>query len=153
NGQQVYVEFATGKLGFFPSSRRFKEKVRDMGRASDGLRHLRPVTFYYKQAQEGGPSQLQYGLIAEEVETVYPELVEYSETAEPLTVRYHLLPAMLLNEVQKQYAQIAELQAAREQQEIQIAELQAQRHEQAAQIAELRAQLATIAGRLEQLDR
>jgi hypothetical protein len=117
-----------------------------MGKASDGLRYLRPVTFYYKQAQEGGPRQLQYGLIAEEVEAVYPELVEYSETGEPLTVRYHLLPAMLLNELQKQYAQIAELQAERERQEI-------ERREQAAQIAELKAELSRIANQLKQLDR
>jgi len=115
---------ADGQFRALPSSRRFKEDVRDMGQASSGLRRLRPVTFYYKQAQQGGPRQLQYGLIAEEVAAVYPELVEYSDSGEPFTVRYHLLGAMLLNEVQRQDRQI---------------------QEQAAQIAELQAQLAAIA--------
>jgi len=86
-----------------------------MGEASGGLRRLRPVTFYYKQApyrdgpgqaQQGGPRQLQYGLIAEEVAAVYPELVEYSDTGEPFGVRYHLLGAMLLNELHRQDRQI-----------------------------------------------
>ncbi len=100
-----------------------------------------PVTFYYKQAPQGGSRQLQYGLIAEEVAVVYPELVEYSD-GEPFTLRYHLLSSMLLNEVQRQDRQIQE-QAA------QIAELKAQ----TAQLAELKAQLVAIAGRLKRLDR
>ncbi len=130
---------ADGQLGVAPSSRRFKEDIRNMGQASSGLRRLRPVTFYYKQAQQGGPRQVQYGLIAEEVAAVYPELVEYSDTGEPFTVRYHLLSTMLLNEVQRQDRQI-------EEQRQQI-------HAQGAQIAELQAQLAAIAGRLKRLDR
>ena len=63
-----------------------------MGPASDGLLQLRPVTFRYKQAQNDGSHPLQYGLIAEEVATVYPDLVQFDKTGEPQTVLYHLLP-------------------------------------------------------------
>jgi hypothetical protein len=64
------------------------------------------VTFRYKRAQADGSHPLQYGLIAEEVAKVYPQLVQYSTTGELNTVLYHELPALLLNEVQKQHAQI-----------------------------------------------
>jgi hypothetical protein len=73
-----------------------------MGEITDGLMRLRPVTFYYKGTDQGASGLLQYGLIAEEVAKVYPELVEYSESGQPLTVRYHLLSAMLLNVIQRQ---------------------------------------------------
>jgi hypothetical protein len=78
-----------------------------MGDASDKLMQLRPVSFRYK----ADPSNTQqYGLIAEEVEKVYPELVVNGADGNPETVAYHLLPAMLLNEVQKKDKQIAALQ-------------------------------------------
>ena len=76
-----------------------------MGDASSRLMGLRPVTFRYR-AHPDGP--LQYGLIAEEVERVMPELVVRDATGQPETVAYHELPAMLLNELQKQQAQIAD---------------------------------------------
>jgi hypothetical protein len=123
-GAAVREEFA------FPSSRRFKEDVRDLGDASRGLERLRPVTFRYKRAEPDGTRPRQYGLIAEEVAAVYPELVQYGATGEPQAVRYHELPAMLLNEIQRQQRQIAAQQA----------ELQAQ----AAQLAGLLARLARL---------
>jgi len=140
SGTPVVINGA-GLLGFQSSSRRFKEDIRDMGEASSALRRLRPVTFYYKQTEQSGPRQLQYGLVAEEVAEVYPELVEYSETGEPFAVRYHLLGPMLLNEVQRQDRQIQEQRR--------------QIHEQAAQIAELKGQAAENAdlkARLEKLE-
>jgi hypothetical protein len=70
------------------------------------ISQLRRVTFRYKQAQADGSHPLQCGLIAEEVAKVYPELVQYSATGEVNTVLYHELLALLLNEVQKQPAQI-----------------------------------------------
>jgi hypothetical protein len=73
-----------------------------MNQATKKLLLLRPVTFRYKQAQNDGSHPLQYGLIAEEVADVYPDLVQYdSKTGEPNTALYHVLPAMLLNEFQK----------------------------------------------------
>ena len=98
-----------GQLGTTSSSRRFKYDINDMDQASNGLLRLRPVTFRYKQAQNDGSHPLQYGLIAEEVATVYPDLVQFDKTGEPQTVLYHLLPAMLLNEMQKQHGQIEAL--------------------------------------------
>jgi small-conductance mechanosensitive channel len=68
---------------------------------------LRPVTFHYKPEYAGGPRTLQYGLIAEEVAAVYPDLVlRDPQTGRPQTVAYHLVNAMLLNEVQKQHHRI-----------------------------------------------
>jgi hypothetical protein len=76
-----------------------------MGSVSAGLMQLRPVTFLYKPEYAAGHQSRQYGLIAEEVAKVYPELVQYVN-GKPETVRYHLLDTMLLNEVQKQQQRI-----------------------------------------------
>jgi hypothetical protein len=97
---------ADGQLGTVSSSRRFKEEITDMESVSDNLMKLRPVTFYYKPEYAGGSRLLQYGLIAEEVAEVYPELVQYDNKGEVETVSYHFVNAMLLNEVQKQRRQI-----------------------------------------------
>jgi hypothetical protein len=88
----------TGKLGTMASSLRFKQDVQDMGEASDQLMALRPVTFRYRE----DPEAPQYGLIAEEVSEVAPELVAYDEDGQPYSVRYHVLAPMLLNELQKE---------------------------------------------------
>ena len=101
-GVPVYVN-SNGQLGTLPSSLRFKEQVRDMGDSTDALMKLRPVTFRYKPEYDKGERTLQYGLIAEEVAKVYPELVAYDNDGQPLHVRYQYLATMLLNEVQKQY--------------------------------------------------
>lgn len=96
----VYVN-AAGQLGTVQSSIRYKQDVQDMGETSTRLLELRPVTFHYRNDPEG---PLQYGLIAEEVEQVLPELVVHDATGRPETVAYHELPTMLLNELQKQHA-------------------------------------------------
>ncbi len=106
SGVAVFVD-ANGQLGTLTSSRRFKDDIADMGEASQGLMQLRPVTFHYKAAYDDGSHLLQYGLIAEEVAKVYPDLVQYDEQGQPFTVRYHAVNAMLLNEVQKQHGTIA----------------------------------------------
>jgi hypothetical protein len=100
-GAAVVVD-SNGALGVAGSSRRYKEDIQDMGGASRGLMDLRPVTFRYKKAAEDGSRPLQYGLIAEEVEEVYPDLVVHLKDGRAHTVQYQMLPAMLLNEVQKQ---------------------------------------------------
>jgi Chaperone of endosialidase len=96
-GCQVVVA-STGQLGCVTSSARYKRDVRDMADSSDKLMQLRPVSFLYKADETGAR---QYGLIAEEVEKVYPELVVHDADGKAETVAYHLLPPMLLNEVQK----------------------------------------------------
>ncbi len=102
---EVFVN-SSGQLGILGSSRAFKEDIHDMGEASDGLLRLRPVTFRYKDDAGSGEGSLQYGLIAEEVAKVYPELVVRSETGAVRSVRYHLLSAMLVNELQKEHKRL-----------------------------------------------
>jgi len=115
---------STGKLGTTTSSIRYKDDVEDMGDATDNLMKLRPVTFRYKhEIDESGLQQ--YGLIAEEVAKVYPDLVVYKDDGTPETVRYHFINAMLLNEVQKQHRQIEEQQSMIEKLAARLAKLEA----------------------------
>ena len=114
-GSQVLIN-SNGQLGVLASSARYKRDIQDMGERTQGLLKLRPVTFRYKQDPEAA---LQYGLIAEEVAKVYPELVVRGANGEVESVQYHQLISMLLNEVQHQQKalsaqseQIAELKAA-----------------------------------------
>ena len=70
-----------------------------MGSVSDRAVRLRPVTFRYKEAYDDGSKPMQYGLIAEEVAEVFPELVVYGKDGKPETVSYHLLATLLLERV------------------------------------------------------
>lgn len=108
-GSAVLVN-SSGQLGVLASSERYKEDVRDMGKASDALMRLRPVSFRYKRPAQDGGKPLNYGLIAEEVAKIYPELVVYGEGGEIESVQYHQLPALLLNEVQKEHQTIQRLE-------------------------------------------
>jgi hypothetical protein len=134
SGVPVYIN-SFGQLGISPSSLRFKEQVRDMGDSTNALMKLRPVTFFYKPEYANGERTLQYGLIAEEVAKVYPDLVAYDNNGKPYTVRYQYLATMLLNEVQKQYrrteaqaelikAQQQEIEDLKQQLQVQNATLQ-----------------------------
>jgi hypothetical protein len=103
---------STGQLGVEGvSSRRYKEDIQDMGDASKGLLRLRPVTFHYKKSDSDESKPLEYGLIAEEVADVYPELVIRGSDGQIESVQYQKLPAMLLNELQKQGETIRKLEA------------------------------------------
>ena len=121
SGTQVFID-SNGQLGTITSSLRFKEDVADMGNSSQDLMKLRPVTFHYKT---DGSHLLQYGLIAEEVAKVYPDLVQYDDQGKPFTVRYHLINVMLLNELQKQHGRAEELQAKLDEQEARLKRLEA----------------------------
>lgn len=110
-GAAVYVT-ATGQLGTVLSSGRFKEQITDMGDTSNKLFQLHPVSFFYKPQYDDGSHLPQYGLIAEEVAKVYPEMVAYDNDGNVLTVKYQLLTPMLLNEVQKQNTQIQKQEEA-----------------------------------------
>jgi hypothetical protein len=98
---------SNGNLGVASSSRRYKEDIQDMGDTSSGLLRLRPVTFRYKKPYADGSQPIQYGLIAEEVAEVYPDLVARSADGQIETVKYQVLDSMLLNELQKQNVTIA----------------------------------------------
>ena len=90
-----------------------------MGSASDRLLQLHPVTFRYKDAYANGEQPLDYGLIAEEVAEVFPELVVFNDDKQPETVKYRLLSSLLLNELQKQHSrlsgQVAEIDELKDQ--------------------------------------
>ena len=100
---------ASGQLGVVASSQRFKENIQDMAQASSRIFNLRPVTFNYKAEYGGGGTQ--YGLIAEEVDQVIPEMTIRDKDGQIETVAYQLLPPMLLNEAQKQHKALEALQA------------------------------------------
>jgi hypothetical protein len=118
-----------GRLGVLASSERYKTGITSMGAATQALGQLRPVSFHLKSEPDG---QLQYGLIAEEVAAVYPELVIRDAAGTIQGVRYDELAPMLLNEVQQQRAALRTLQA-------QLAEMQRLHEETRAALRELEA--------------
>jgi hypothetical protein len=97
-----------GQLGTASSSRRFKKEIRPMDRASEVILALKPVTFHYKTDKTNRP---EFGLIAEEVAEVNPDLVVRNKDGEIYTVRYDAVNAMLLNEFLKEHRKVQELQA------------------------------------------
>jgi hypothetical protein len=133
---------ANGQLGTINSSRRFKDDIQPMGSVSERLFALRPVTFRYKQAYENGSKPVQYGLVAEEVAEVFPELVVYGKDGKPETVAYHVLATLLLNELQKDH-RVMQAQAGR------IASLE----KETARIAALEQQVAVLAQAVELADK
>jgi Chaperone of endosialidase len=121
----VYIN-STGRLGTQPpaSSRRFKTKIKPMDKASEAILALKPVTFHYKKEvdPEGIP---QFGLVAEQVEKVNPDLVARDADGKVNTVRYEAVNAMLLNEFLKEHRTVQELKTTVAQQEKQIETLTA----------------------------
>ena len=124
-GQTVLVN-ADGQLGVASSSRRYKQDIQPMGDASNRLLELRPVTFHYKQVEQDGSRPLQYGLIAEDVAEVMPELAIYNEDGSPESVAYQVLPSLLLNEYQKQAKELAAEKAGRLSAEARLETLEAE---------------------------
>jgi trimeric autotransporter adhesin len=101
----------TGKLGTVKSSARFKDQIKPMDKASEAILKLEPVIFRYKQ--ELDPDGVtQFGLIAEQVEKVDPDLIVRDEEGKVSTVRYEAVNAMLLNEFLKEHQKVAMLEAA-----------------------------------------
>jgi hypothetical protein len=109
NGSQVYVN-SSGQLGSIVSSARFKRDIQNMADSSNVLLSLRPVKFRYKN--EIDPEAVaQFGLVAEEVEKVSPDLVVRDKDGKPYSVRYDQVNAMLLNEFLKEHRKNEEQQA------------------------------------------
>jgi endosialidase-like protein len=131
-GAAVFIN-STGKLGTITSSRRFKEEIRPMAHASEVLFALKPVIFRYKKEIE--PEKIpQFGLVAEDVEAVNPDLVVRDKDGKVNTVRYEAINAMLLNEFLKEHRTVQEL-------EQEIAALAATVKEQSAQIQKMSARI------------
>ena len=133
SGAAVVVS-STGQLGVVSSSRRYKENIQPMADASVALMKLKPVTFRYKEADEQGQKPVQFGLIAEEVAEVLPELVVRDDKGQPETVAYHVLPSLLLNEYQKQQVKLADVTANAEQDHAKLADVDARSSQELAQL-------------------
>jgi hypothetical protein len=125
-GIGVFVNSA-GKLATVVSARRFKDEIKPMDKASEAILALKPVTFRYKQEIDPVHSP-QFGLVAEDVEKVNPDLVVRDAEGKVNTVRYEAVNAMLLNEFIKQHRKV-------EQQEMAITELRSNAANQEATLA------------------
>jgi hypothetical protein len=131
-GAGVFIN-SSGKLGTMTSSRRFKEEIRPMAHASEVLFALKPVIFRYKKEIE--PEKIpQFGLVAEDVEAVNPDLVVRDKDGKVNTVRYEAINAMLLNEFLKEHRTVQDL-------EQEIAALTATVKEQTVQIQKMSAEI------------
>ena len=138
-----------GHLGTITSSARFKDCIKPMDKASEAILSLQPVTFRYKHELDavGIP---QFGLVAEQVEKVNPDLVARDEHGKPFSVRYEAVNAMLLNEFLKEHKTVAEqkttiaqLQSDMARQQREIETLAATVREQAGLIQKVSAQIST----------
>jgi hypothetical protein len=152
-GVAVIID-ANGHLGTVNSSERFKDEIKPMDKASEAILSLKPVTFRYKQ--ELDPKGIpQFGLVAEEVEKINPDLVVRDADGKVYTVRYEAVNAMLLNEFLKEHRNVEQLEGTVAQQqkdsEAMVAELRkeitaltASLKERASQIKQVNARLALI---------
>ena len=121
NGVGVLVN-AQGQLGTLTSSAHYKEAIKPMDNASEAILSLKPVTFRYKH--ELDPAGIpQFGLVAEEVAKVDPDLVAKDDEGKPYSVRYEAVNAMLLNEFLKEHNAVEELKATVAKQREEISEL------------------------------
>jgi len=121
-GVPVVVD-GNGQLGTLASSERFKNEIKPMNKSSEAIFDLKPVTFRYKN--ELDPKQRpQFGLVAEEVEKVDPDLVAHDAAGEVYTVRYEAVNAMLLNEFLKEHQRVEELETAVKQLQSEVAKQQ-----------------------------
>jgi hypothetical protein len=128
----VYVT-SDNKLGTLFSTRRVKDDIKPMDKASEGILALKPVTFRYKKEVEPNGA-IQFGLIAEEVAEVNPDLVILDRGGKPESVRYEAINAMLLNEFLKEHKKVEKLEATLETVNVRL-------QEQATQIQKVSAQI------------
>ena len=132
SARAVYVN-ADNKIGTLASSRRFKDEIKPMDKASETILALKPVTFRYKAEFDPGRTPM-FGLVAEEVEQVNPDLVTRDADGKPYTVRYEAVNAMLLNEFLKEHDKVQALEATAIHQQKQIEALTAGLQKVSAQI-------------------
>jgi hypothetical protein len=138
-GSAVFID-ANHRLGTLTSSRRFKEDIKPMDNTSDALFALNPVTFHYKE--EIDPAGIsQFGLVAEEVEKVNPDLVVRDKDGKPYSVRYDQVNTMLLNEFLKEHRAFVGEQRKVAQQQIEIEALKTEMKEQRSLIEKLNAKI------------
>jgi hypothetical protein len=148
SGIAVYVN-SDGQLGTLTSSARFKQDIHSMDQASDVLLALRPVTFRYKPELDPHGLQ-QFGLVAEEVEKIDPDLVARDDQNRIHTVRYEAVNAMLLNEFLKQHRKVEEQGAEIEALKARSAEIEALK-EKAAKVDVLEKKLDDLQALVQEL--
>ena len=136
----VYIN-SDNKIGTLVSSRRFKEEIKPMDKASEAILGLKPVTFHYKKEIEPNGA-IMFGLIAEDVEKVDPDLVTRNEKGEAETVRYEAVNAMLLNEFLKQHRTVEEQDRMMEEQDRTVAQQETEIHALASQLQKVSNELA-----------
>jgi len=137
-----------GQLGTIVSSERFKDEIRPMNKASEALLALKPVTFHYKH--ELDPAGIpQFGLVAEDVEKVNPDLVARDADGKAYTVRYEAVNAMLLNEFLKEHRKVEELEATIAQLKLALAKQETVDAKQQTQIEALSAGLQKVSAQVE----
>jgi hypothetical protein len=122
-GAAVFVD-SNGKLGTMTASTRFSDEIKPMDKASEAILTLKPVTFRYKQEIDS-KSIRQFGLIADDVEKVNPDLIVRDKEGKPYSVRYDQVNAMLLNEFLKEHGKVEKLEASVARQQKQIETLTA----------------------------
>jgi Chaperone of endosialidase len=142
---------SSGQLGTVQSSARYKDDIKPMNKASEAILALKPVTFRYKEQLD--PDHIpQFGLIAEEVEKIDPDLVARDEEGKVTTVRYEAVNAMLLNEFLKAHKKLEAQETIIDQQQNQIAAQKLTAEQQQKQITALTAAVQRVSDQLE-LDR
>ena len=137
-GIAVFVN-SNGRLGTTTSSRRFKDEIKPMDKTSEELFGLKPVSFRYKKEVDAeGDGKSQFGLVAEDVEKVNPDLIVRDKGGKPYSVRYDQINAMLLNEFLKEHQKV-------EKQSRKI-------HDQDSTITQLKKEMETVVARLNEHD-
>jgi hypothetical protein len=139
---------SNGQLGTVLSSARFKEAIKPMDKASEAVLQLKPVTFRYKH--ELDPDRIpQFGLIAEQVEKVNPDLVARDADGKVNTVRYEAVNAMLLNEFLREHKAFVEEHRKVQEQEATIAQLKSGMEALIATVKEQAAQIQKVSAQVE----
>ncbi len=148
NGLVVKVD-ADGHLGTVGSSERFKDTIKPMDKASEAILALKPVTFHYKKELDphGTP---QFGLVAEEVEKVNPDLVVRDAGRKPYTVRYDAVNAMLLNEFLKEHRIVQELKSEAAKQDATTTNLRSAVAKQEATVAQQQSRIELLTTQLQE---
>jgi Chaperone of endosialidase len=140
-GIPVLIDTSTSRLGTNTSSKRFKDEIKPMDTSSEALFLLKPISFRYKKEIDPAGT-LQFGLVAEDVEDISPDLVVRDKEGKPYSVRYDHVNAMLLNEFLKEHKKVQKLEAA-------VAQ---QRNDFEATIAQLKSEMRSIVARSEDQD-
>jgi hypothetical protein len=131
-GVGVFIN-SNGQLGTVQSSAKYKQDIKPMDKASEAILALKPVTFCYKKEIDPEATP-QFGLVAEDVEKVNPDLVVRDDQGKAFTVRYEAVNAMLLNEFLKEHRKVQELEATVAEQKKGMQVLTRRLEEQAAEI-------------------